>query len=167
MEATLVHELLDPADPVFAVSQGNMEVLGDGHSVLGYGSVPKLKEFDKNGSVVLDVQWGEPKLVQSYRDYKAEWIGKPSAPPSVFACQQKTANETRVYMSWNGATEHQSWTVFGGTKEKDLAQKATAKRSGFETVVTVPHSLQFVKVEASGSGIETGVSSIFGVSEEC
>jgi hypothetical protein len=165
MTATLLQEFADPDDPIFSVSQGNMEVLPSGNVVLGYGSAPRLKEFDPEGNVVLSVSWGEVKAVQSYRDTKSEWVGKPSAKPDVFAC--KAENGTEVYMSWNGATEHKMWTVFGGAVNGSQNEVASVEKSGFETRADVAHTLEFVRVEASGEGIETGVSKVVGVSKTC
>jgi hypothetical protein len=165
MTATLLQELADPEDPIYSVSQGNMEVLPCGNSVLGYGSAPKLKEFDQEGNVVLSVAWGEVKAVQSYRDYKAEWVGKPSTKPDVFAC--KADNGTEVYMSWNGATEHETWTVFGGAVNGTLNEVVRVEKTGFETRANIAQTLGLVRVEASGKAIETGVSNVVGVSSMC
>ncbi|CAE7015097.1 hypothetical protein CFE70_002616 [Pyrenophora teres f. teres 0-1] len=165
MTATLLQELADPDDTIYSVSQGNMEVLPSGNSVLGYGSVPTLKEFDKAGNVVLSVSWGEAIAVQSYRDYKSEWVGKPSAKPDVFACN--AGNATEVYMSWNGATEHKTWTVFGSAVNGSLSEVACVEKTGFETKASVAKLLKFVRVQASGEAIETGVSKTVGVSEVC
>jgi hypothetical protein len=165
MTASLLQEFADPADPLFSVSQGNMEVLPSGNVVLGYGSAPRLKEFDPDGNVVLSVSWGEVKAVQSYRDTKFEWVGKPSANPDVFAC--KADNGTEVYMSWNGATEHKTWTVFGGAVNGSLSEIVSVEKNGFETRADVAHVLGFVSVEASGENIEKGISKVVGVFETC
>lgn len=165
MTATLLQELVDPNHAIYAVSQGNMEVLPSGNIVLDYGSVPTLKEFDQAGKVVLSVSWGEAEAVQSYRGYKAEWVGKPRAKPVVFAC--KNGNVTEVYMSWNGATEHKTWTVFGAAVNGSLSEVASVDKTGFETKASVAQMLGAVRVEAIGEAIETGVSDIVGVSRMC
>ncbi|KNG47795.1 hypothetical protein TW65_05395 [Stemphylium lycopersici] len=165
MTATLLQELADPADTIYSVSQGNMQVLESGHIAMGYGSVPTLKEFDKDGNVVLTVRWGEAEDVQSYRDYKTVWVGKPTSKPDVFAC--KEGNRTSVYMSWNGATEHKAWTLFGGAVNGTLNQVAKVEKNGFETSASVADVLEFVRVEASGEGIDTGVSEVVSVVEAC
>ncbi|KAG9193672.1 hypothetical protein G6011_03707 [Alternaria panax] len=43
MTASLLQELADPDHVIHSVSQGNMEVLPSGNTVMGYGSVPTLK----------------------------------------------------------------------------------------------------------------------------
>jgi hypothetical protein len=165
MTASLLQELVDPDDAIYSVSQGNMEVLPSGNSILGYGSVPTLKEFDQNGNVVLSVSWGEAERVQSYRAYKAEWVGKPNTNPDVYAC--KASSGTEVFMSWNGATEHHTWTIFGGAVNGSLSKVISVDKAGFETKAVVEQTLGFVKVEASGKEIETGVSDVVAVSEMC
>jgi hypothetical protein len=165
MTASLLQEFADPDDVIYSVSQGNMEMLPSGNVVLGYGSVPTLKEFDQNGEVVLSVSWGKAEAVQSYRDYKAEWVGKPSTKPDVFAC--KAGNGTEVYMSWNGATEHKTWTVFAGTVNGSLSAVGSVNKTGFETTMVVAEAVAFVKVEATGEGIQVGNSDIIRVLEGC
>jgi hypothetical protein len=165
MTATLIQELADPDDTIYSVSQGSMQVLPSGNSIVGYGSVPTLKEFGKAGNVVLSVSWGAPSVVQSYRAYKSEWVGTPSAKPDVWAC--KASSGTEVYMSWNGATEHGMWTVFGAAGNVSLSKVVSVEKTGFETRAWVGRRLGYVRVEAKGEGIETGVSEVVGVDEVC
>lgn len=165
MEATLVQELADPSDAIYAASQGAMQVLPNGHSLLGYGSVPALKEFDRAGNVALAAEWGAPKEVQSYRVYKAEWVGKPATKPSAVACKEGNGT-VGVYMSWNGATEVESWTVYAGASNETLEAVKTVDRTGFETTASIG-AAQVVRVEAAGEGIETGVSDVVEVKESC
>lgn len=165
MTASLVQSFADPSDPIYAVSQGSMQVLPSDHVVLGYGSVPTLKEFNPNGDTVLSVSWGRPKGVQSYRVNKAPWVGTPRTKPDVAACRE--GNQTSVFMSWNGATEHEMWVVHGGAVGGNLTEVARVEKSGFETVVEVPGVLGAVRVEASGKGIERGVSNVVTVDAAC
>lgn len=166
-EATLKQELIDPNDTIFAVSQGNVQVLNDGsgHTVIGYGSTPKIKEFNTKGECVFTAQFGEDKIVQSYRNHRYPWVGKPYYAPKAFACD--AGNQTEVYMSWNGATENNKWTVFAGASEDTLNEKASVEKTGFETKATFSGSAQFVRVESAGEGIETGVSEVIAVESQC
>ncbi|KAF9869410.1 hypothetical protein CkaCkLH20_13127 [Colletotrichum karsti] len=166
-EATMTKELIDENDTIFAVSQGNVQVLNDGtgHVVMGYGSTPKIKEFNADGECVFTAQFGEDKLVQSYRNYRLPWVGKPYYAPKAFACS--SGNQTEVYMSWNGATENKKWTVFGGDAKDALIEKVTVDKSGFETKATFNGAAQYVRVETAGEGIETGVSDVIAVDTQC
>ncbi|KAJ0304040.1 hypothetical protein Brms1b_011357 [Colletotrichum noveboracense] len=166
-EATLTQEFIDKDDTIFAVSQGNVQVLNDGsgHVVMGYGSMPKIKEFNAEGECVFTAQFGEDRLVQSYRNYRFPWVGKPYYAPKAFACS--AGNQTEVYMSWNGATENKKWTVFAGDAEDSLVEKVGVDKTGFETKATFAGSAQFVRVESAGEGIETGVSEVVAVESQC
>ncbi|KAL0938209.1 uncharacterized protein CTRU02_207940 [Colletotrichum truncatum] len=166
-EASLKQEFIDPNDTIFAVSQGNMQVLNDGtgHVIVGYGSTPKIKEFNADGECVFTAQFGEDKLVQSYRNYRFPWVGKPYYPPKAFACGN--GNQTEVYMSWNGATEHKKWAVFAGDDKNALSEKVAVEKSGFETKATFSGLAQFVKVEATGEDIPTGTSEVIEVVGKC
>lgn len=142
-----------------------MQVLPSNHVAIGYGSVPRMKEFDDNGNVVLSVAWGEAQSVQSYRTYKAPWVGKPASKPEVAACKRGSATE--VYMSWNGATEVRSWDVWGGDSNGTMRVVETTEKKGFETKAVVGTALKFVKAEAHSEGIDTGVSQTVAVAEVC
>lgn len=69
--ATLSQELIDPHDAIYAASQGNTQLLDDGHAIMGCGSTPKIKEYDADGSCVMTAQFGkEDGDVFSYRAYR-------------------------------------------------------------------------------------------------
>jgi hypothetical protein len=165
MTASLLQEFPDPNNEIFSISQGSMEMLLSGNVILCYGSEPTLKEFNQEGEVVLTVSWGETEGVQSYRDYKAEWVGKPRTKPDVFACKAEIGME--IYMSWNGATEHKTWTFFGGTGNGSLSAVASVGKTGFETMAVTTQVFGFVKVEASVEGIQSGGWDTVSALEEC
>jgi hypothetical protein len=70
-------------------------------------------------------------------------------------------------MSWNGATEHKTWTVFGGMVNGGLSDVTSVERTGFETRAYVAKTLEAVRVEARGKAVKTGVSEMVGVSRVC
>ncbi|KAI1135735.1 ASST-domain-containing protein [Hypoxylon sp. FL0543] len=156
MKATLDQEYTDPRDPVFAHSQGNVQLLGNRNVIMGYGSTPKIREYSQDGSVLMDVQFGPGDgLIFSYRAFRQPWIGRPQSPPSAFACKDEVNNQTAVYMSWLGATEHNSWKIFAGSSNSSLILAAEVKRAGFETVANIPGHPLLIRVEAQGPGITT------------
>ncbi|KAI0827241.1 ASST-domain-containing protein [Hypoxylon sp. FL0890] len=162
MKATLDQEYIDPQDPIFALSQGNVQLLDNGNVIMGYGSTPKIREYGPDGSVRMTAQFGPGDgLIFSYRAYRQPWVGRPNAPPSVFACNDKANNNTRVYMSWLGATEHNSWKIFAGSSNSSLILAAEVERTGFETMASIPGQLPLIQVEAQGPSVTTtGVSSV-------
>lgn len=174
-KATLKKQFKDPRDPLYSVSQGDLQQIysnrSDSHYFMGYGSAPIMKEYLPNGTCIMTVQFGPHKNneIFSYRAFKAPWVGKPTAPPDVFACKNNATSEVDVYMSWNGATEHKTWTVYAGSRNETSAlhQVATIGKEGFETKTSVPLNSKFVKVEASGKNIETGKSALVPVHHSC
>ncbi|KAI1389106.1 ASST-domain-containing protein [Hypoxylon trugodes] len=168
MRATLDQQYVDPEDPIYAFSQGNVQQLEDGHVIMGYGSTPKIREYDADGSVVMTAQFGPgDNLVFSYRGYRLPWIGRPKTSPSAFACVDKANNETTVYMSWLGATEHRSWKVLTGDNNSTLTVAAEVEKTGFETRITIPGQAPQIQVQAQGLGMTTAASPIVSTQSGC
>ncbi|GAW17298.1 hypothetical protein ANO14919_067540 [Xylariales sp. No.14919] len=166
--ATLIRELTDPNDAVYAASQGNLQVLSNGHSIMGYGSTPRIKEYYPNGTVAMSVKFGPGNNnIFSYRAYRLPWVGRPNTLPKAVACKSQTSNQTEVYMSWNGATEYTSWRVYSGTSEYALSFATEVARTGFETSARLASAASYVRVDAFGSGITLGSSEVIMVQDQC
>ena len=166
-EVSLVQTLHDSRDEIFSTSQGNTQLLPGNHAIMGYGSNPKIKEYNPNGTCVMTAQFGLDAVVASYRAYRSPWVGVPKTLPDVFSCIEQGRSKTNVYMSWNGATEHKMWKVFGGANASDLSPVAAVRKTGFETVASIKGKLGYVQVEAHGLGIEKGVSKVVSVKGRC
>ncbi|KAI2779254.1 ASST-domain-containing protein [Daldinia loculata] len=168
MKATLSQEYIDPQDAIYAFSQGNVQQLEDGNVIMGYGSTPKIREFSPDGATLMTAQFGPGDgLVFSYRAYRLPWIGRPKSPPSVLACRNEASNSTAVYMSWLGATEHNSWGIFAGDSNSSLTLTSQVEKTGFETVATIPGQVSLIRVEARGMGITGGVSHVVSSRSSC
>ncbi|KAI1471130.1 ASST-domain-containing protein [Daldinia caldariorum] len=168
MKATLDHAYTDPQDAVYAFSQGNTQLLDDGHVIMGYGSTPKIREFSADGTTLMTAQFGPGDgLIFSYRAYRQPWVGRPKEPPSVVACRDEASNSTRVYMSWLGATEHKYWDIFAGDSDNSFTLASQVGRTGFETVATIQGQVPMIRVEARGIGITGGVSNVISSQSHC
>ncbi|KAH8203939.1 hypothetical protein TruAng_001881 [Truncatella angustata] len=166
--ATLVQELTDPNDTIYAASQGNLQVLDDGHSIMGYGSTPRIKEYYSNGSVAMSAKFGPGNgKIFSYRAYRLPWVGRPNTLPKVVACRGQTGNQTEVYMSWNGATEYTSWKVYSGASGSALSLATEVARTGFETSAVLASVASYVRVDAYGTNTTLGSSEVITVQDEC
>ncbi|ORY55678.1 ASST-domain-containing protein [Pseudomassariella vexata] len=166
--ANMTQEFIDPNEAIYSKSQGNMQVLENKNVLMGYGSTPKFKEFNANGSVVMDARFGYVEYsVFSYRIFRQEWVGNPKTAPKVFACKDTATNQTEVYMSWNGATEHQSWNVYASATEENLSLAATVAKSGFETVAKIGGWAEYVSVEALGLNTTSKMSTVVSALTEC
>lgn len=166
--ATLLQELIDPNDTIYSRSQGNLQLLDNGNSIMGYGSTPRIKEYASNGSVAMSVKFGPGNgNVFSYRAYRLPWVGRPQTLPKTVACKDQTSNQTLVYMSWNGATEYTSWNVYSGVSEAELNFATSAIRTGFETSAVLESDASYVRADAYGLNTTLGSSEIMRVQEQC
>ncbi|KAI1461003.1 ASST-domain-containing protein [Annulohypoxylon moriforme] len=168
-KATLDQAYTDPQDPVYSNSQGNVQKLDDGHVVMGYGSTPKIREYNQDGSVAMLAQFGPGDgYIFSYRAFRLPWVGRPKTAPDAFACVDEASNKTLVYMSWLGATEHKAWKVFAGASNSTLTLAAQVEKTGFETVTSVPGQAPLIRVEAQGPGVTaSGVSPVIFSQSAC
>lgn len=184
--ARLVQEYIHPAQFVSS-SQGSMQIIAsDGNSdprvLLGYGYVGVWTEFAADGEVLCDNRfsamssWGNGD-VQSYRVLKAPWKGEPSWPPAVAFGEH--AQQSSVFVSWNGATEVKAWRLQQANDstclDEDWEDFSTTQKTGFETELDVEEcDLRFVRVvgldqngdilgisETLDLGWEVGVNGMF------
>ena len=131
-EARLVAAYTHSNPPLLAASQGNMQTLPDGNTLVGYGGVPAISEFAPDGSLLFDAHL--PYDMAFYRAFRYPWSARPASPPAVLASLNNTGEETIVHASWNGATGVASWRVLAGKKPGPLAAQATIPASGFESL---------------------------------
>ena len=93
----------------FGQFEGNLQPINPGdpatNFVVGFGLEPYFTEFSSNGTLLLDGQFGTATVVNNYRAYKLPWHGKPLNKPSI----NWASSTGKVYLSWNGATDHENW----------------------------------------------------------
>jgi len=147
--ATLTKAYTHLAPPLLSASQGNMQTLADGNTVVEYGGAPQISEYAPDGALLLDAHLSYEEI--SYRGFRFPWSGRPSSPPAVAANLNNTGEQTIVHMSWNGATEVASWRVLAGVHLKALAPRATIAVSGFESSTILPQKYAYAAVQALDS----------------
>jgi hypothetical protein len=146
-ELTSSYTHRDP--PLLAASQGNAQTLSDGSTLVGYGGVPAISEFAKDGSLLFDAH--QPLDMSFYRAFRYPWSGQPLTPPAVLASLNDTAEETVVHASWNGATDVAAWRVLAGEQPGSLTAQTTVKNTGFESSTILPKQHGYVSVQALDS----------------
>ena len=147
MSATLVREFTHPSN-LLSTSQGNVQVLPNTNLFVGWGSAPFFSEYSNEGELLFDAQLlGDG---QSYRAFRFPWSGHPSDNPAV-AVEQGPDDKVTIYVSWNGATEVESWQVLAGSTPNQLKPVGSAPRRGFETTVTVSTAEPYVAVQAKNA----------------
>jgi hypothetical protein len=157
MKAKLVGEYTHP-DKKFADAAGNTQVLPNGNVFVGWGRALAISEFDHDGKMLFDLTL--PAENRSYRAFRLPWNAQPDGAPAVDA-ERTSSEEARVYASWNGATEVESWEVLAGPGPDRLESLGEVPRDGFETAMLVRTSDAYVAVKARDqSGRELGITRV-------
>jgi hypothetical protein len=142
---------------LLASAMGNVQMLGNGHVIVGWGVMPWMSEFDTTGQLVSDLRL--PLGCQSYRDFRYSWVGTPADTPALAVSTDRRSGDSTAYVSWNGATQVAAWLVRGGSSPTSLQWEALAPRSGFETAVPLGSASGYVAVTAlDASGRTLGSS---------
>jgi hypothetical protein len=150
------------APALLAPSQGNMQTLPDGNTVVDYGGVPQISEYSAAGSLLFDAHL--PYDMSDYRGFRSPWSARPLQPPSVSANLNNTNEETIVHASWNGATGVAGWRVLAGSHRDALNVRATVPAGAFEVSTILAKKYAFVGVQAlAASGEPIGSSPIVSV----
>jgi hypothetical protein len=143
--------------PLLAASQGNMQTLPDGNALVGYGGVPAISEYARDGSLLFDAHM--PFDMSFYRAFRFPWQARPAAPPALAASVNNTGEETIVHASWNGATDVASWRVLAGSSSSSLKAVSEIPSQGFESSLTLPKRYSYVQVQALDASGATLASS--------
>jgi hypothetical protein len=145
-KVTLLHAFTHPRH-LLSTSQGNMQVLPDGHVFVGWGAEPWFTEFAPDGKVLFDAHF--VKGADSYRAYKFEWQGGPTDRPAVVA-RKSGGGRVTVYASWNGATDVSRWQFLAGSTSAEVRPVQTVESAGFETAIELKTDATFFGVRALG-----------------
>ncbi len=130
--------------PVHAATQGSYQMdIGDGHGFVGYGKIPLAREFgpvqpgDVNAKLLWEGRFGYDGAAMSYRGFKMPWHATPKDWDPVILIEKtrlQSKTFTKVFVSWNGATDVRGWAIFAGDNEHEMTSRGVAKKQGFETV---------------------------------
>ena len=149
--ATLSGPVLEDGQ-FFAPTQGNVQVLPNGNSLVGWGNRGRASEYGADGSLLLDLRLA--RGYDSYRAFKFPWVGRPASRPRAAIASQGKGRT--AFVSWNGATEVAAWELLAGGEGGLGATGVVVPATGFETRVDVT-GRQFVALQALGAdGAELG-----------
>ena len=156
MSATLVRGYTSPEE-LLSTSQGNVQLLPEGNVFVGWGSAPFVSEFSYDGEPLLNGRF--PPDGESYRAFRLPWSGHPIEDPAV-TLEQGPDGKVKLYASWNGATEFESWEVLAGPRPGQLRSLGSVPRDGFETAMLAQTAGPYLAVRAKErSGRVLGTSS--------
>lgn len=135
----------------YAKARGNLQTLENGNVFIGWSERATQSEHLANGTLVMDAQL-VPTWLGSYRNYKFPFVGRPrEAEIAVVSAAHTDGSETTttVHVSWNGATEVKSWSLFDAFPETGRGRlRNTTLRTGFETQIQVDGFARHVVLEA-------------------
>jgi len=143
MSASLARSITH-SPPVLAGSQGNVQELANGNTFVGWGSEPHFSEHDRSGRQIFSGR--VPRPTQSYRAFRFQWEGRPSAPPDLSVL--RTGTGVTAFVSWNGATAVSSWELMGGSSPGALRPLVREPNSGFETPISTSQAPLYLAVRA-------------------
>jgi hypothetical protein len=117
-------------------SQGNTQLLPNGNVVLGWGNHAFWSEHLEDGT---PVWYGSIAFtnVMNYRAHKFNWTGLPLTKPALWTYSKTGTHQDgmMVYVSWNGATEVQKWSIFTASSlTGPWRLETTIPKKGFETI---------------------------------
>jgi hypothetical protein len=151
--------------------RGSLQILPYGNRLLGYGTVPSWPEFTTDGRLLCDVHYApevgfNTQEAFSYRVLRRFWVGQPREGPSAVI-----GEDTRLYVSWNGATEVVSWelqvsrrdSTHGG--EQVFVSIENITKTGFETLINIPEALDNHYLRVVGKDTQGKTLGISGVVE--
>jgi hypothetical protein len=128
-----------------------VQLLPSGDVFVGWGgSWPYFTQFTAGGHIVWNAHF-DPKGDDTYRAYRFPWTAQPGGRPAIAAVRQGDG-KTRVYASWNGATEIVKWRVLQGPAGAALVPGKTFKKSNFEDFTRIPDTTDSIAVQALGAG---------------
>ncbi len=142
--ATLVRDYQAP-ELRTAWAMGNAQQLADGGLFVGWGTYPGVSEFGPDGQLRFDARFAGTSV--TYRARRETWVGRPTTRPAI-ATRTFADGPTRVFASWNGATEVARWQVRAGSSAGDLRPLRTVTRRGFETSIDLRARPRFVAAVA-------------------
>jgi hypothetical protein len=136
LQATLLREYGNQ-ERLGSVSKGSFQTLSNSHVLIGWGSEARITEYLDNGTQVFNASFvggGD-----TYRVFKANWIGHPIVKPDLWAYARTDQSPTVLYVSWNGATEVFGWRFYISTDyttSDSFKLAGFGVKSGFETNFT-------------------------------
>jgi hypothetical protein len=149
MTVSLTQEFKAPTG-FYAGTLGSVQMMPNGNVFVGWGTQPYFTEFASDGTQLMFGQL--PLGTRSYRAFLVDLVGAPADKPAIVA-KAYAAGGYQVYVSWNGATELDSWRIDAGPTARSLKPVGTSPWTGFETAIVVDAvgpSFQAIALDSNG-----------------
>lgn len=131
--------------------RGNVQPLPNGNVFVGWSDGGYHSEFSPEGANLMEAKFVDSQL-STYRAYKFEFVGRPTAPPNLVASVAEAMEDnltTTLHVSWNGATEIASWNFYAQAEEREPRRFIGAtNKTGFETMYVIQGYLDWISADA-------------------
>ncbi|CAI7598779.1 unnamed protein product [Penicillium crustosum] len=131
--------------------RGNTQLLPNDNVFTCWSKEGYISEHGADGELLMTANFTSPRY-SSYRGYKFEFTGRPTAPPDMVASvygTDETNMVTTFWVSWNGATDVAEWRFYAQASEfHDPVFIGNTTRSDFETMYIARGYLDWVSAEA-------------------
>ncbi|KAJ5888984.1 hypothetical protein N7495_009025 [Penicillium taxi] len=130
--------------------RGNVQHLSNNNTFIGWSERGYHSEHAPNGDLLMWARFASTRF-SSYRSYKFDWIGRPTAPPNVVSAVYGTSDDdflTIIYVSWNGATDVARWDFYARAYNgSDRLFIGNIEKVSFESMFLVDGFMDWVSVE--------------------
>lgn len=158
MTARVINRINRP-DSSLTRLRGSAQTLPNGNIFAGWSERGYQSEHAPNGDVLMTARFVSERY-STYRAYKSEFIGRPTAPPDLVASVYGTNDDdttTIIHVSWNGATDVAGWNFYAKAYDRgESVLIGHAKKTDFETMYIVDGYMDWVSavaVDADGKAM--------------
>lgn len=131
--------------------RGNTQLLPNDNVFTCWSKEGYISEHAPDGELLMTANFTSNRY-SSYRGYKFEFTGRPTAPPDMVASvfgSDETNMVTTFWVSWNGATDVAWWYFYAQASEFHVpVLVGKTPRSAFETMYIGSGYLDWVSAEA-------------------
>ncbi|KAF3398155.1 hypothetical protein F1880_005693 [Penicillium rolfsii] len=131
--------------------RGSVQCLPNDNVFIGWSESGYQSEHAPNGDLLMTARFVSDRY-STYRAYKGEFVGRPTALPDLVASVYGTSDEdttTLIHVSWNGATDVAGWKFFAQAYDRaDPVFIGQANKTDFETMYIVDGYMDWITAEA-------------------
>ncbi|KAJ5358717.1 uncharacterized protein N7496_011130 [Penicillium cataractarum] len=150
MTATVIKRINRP-DSGLTRLRGSVQLLPNDNVFIGWSERGYQSEHAPNGDLLMTARFVSERY-STYRAYKGEFIGRPTALPDVVASVYGTSDEditTLIHVSWNGATDVVGWKFYAQAYDHGSPVLiGQANKTDFETMYIVDGYMDWITAEA-------------------
>ncbi|EPS25943.1 hypothetical protein PDE_00879 [Penicillium oxalicum 114-2] len=155
MTARVIRRINRP-DGALTRLRGSVQLLPNDNVFVGWSEWGYQSEHAPNGDVLMTARFASERY-STYRAYKGEFIGRPTAPPDIVASVYGTRDDdltTLIHVSWNGATDVAEWKFYARAYDRGSSVLiGQAAKTDFETMYIVDGYMDWITAEAiDGNG---------------